>query len=390
MNRRLPHLCSLSSVAVALALCALLTTGCETTDTPKPAENDPLPGGTTSADLESMREFARLYWDKGEFDKAASQYERILGVRPDDAEATLGLGMSYAQIGHLSPTYFEKGEDALRRYHDEMANAGDVRGLMGLGILKFRHALHTSKLIDVALGRRRNIEDQLGGLSERQLTSDSAAERRRLSAEVDDWRNRLGTAEEVITKLERNREDQLAAAVRYLTQTMEQNRLEVLPYKLRAEAQSLRGPRYYGEAVKDLDTYLELTVESARDRFQSLLDGGVDSAGNDVPQGEVLQRLKRLDVLEAKVLLTRASLLRRMGRPGEAADDLQRVLYLFPERSAAFAELARCHEELGSYQDAIDYWRQYTESLPIGAIDAKANAQMRIEDLRNKLRTSER
>jgi tetratricopeptide (TPR) repeat protein len=95
--------------------------------------------------------------------------------------------------------------------------------------------------------------------------------------------------------------------------------------------------------------------------------------------------MDRLDRLEAVLLEMRASLLRRLDRQDEAIADLQRVLDLVPERSSAYAEIARTYEERGAYAEAIESYHQYLDVLPVGAVEEKARIKLHIDDLQTRV-----
>lgn len=53
------------------------------------------------ADIESLRELGRLYYEAGEYQEAAGWQQKIVDQRPDDLDALLALGVAHFNSGNL-------------------------------------------------------------------------------------------------------------------------------------------------------------------------------------------------------------------------------------------------------------------------------------------------
>jgi tetratricopeptide (TPR) repeat protein len=358
-------------IRTTLALCLgglLLLGGCTTSgDTPS---SDRVVGESTG-DIDLMRDTARFYWDKGEYDRAAAQYEAVLDRERDDPEATLGLGMCYAQLGARDESYFGKGTDLLRKYQDSMARTGDVRALNALGMLFFKQGTTTARKIDEAERERTRLEQQISSLGERLAASTSRSERRRVRKELTRWQDSLVEQEGILEGLRDDKDQQLAQATRYLTQAIEGNPTDDLGYKLRSEVNSLRGPAYYNDAILDIDMYLDLKVYSSRERLEAAM--------GKTPEEELLEAPEeRRDPRNTAAYLAAV----------ERLDRLEAVLDLAPQRTTAYAEIARAYEEAGRYEDAISSYEHYIDALPVAEVEEKARIRMRIKDLQTQVTPS--
>jgi len=113
--------------AAAIALSAVLTTGCATavSGVIQSLDNDP--------DLMSINQEAQLAYEGGETAKAETLYRSLARRMPNDAETWLRLGNLYARSN--------RPDEAASAYHHAlMADNAEARAWHNLGVVRLRQA----------------------------------------------------------------------------------------------------------------------------------------------------------------------------------------------------------------------------------------------------------
>jgi tetratricopeptide (TPR) repeat protein len=306
---------------------------------------------TTILNKEKILEQARIYVDEGKFDKAISEYEKILIADPSDLRVKLRVAELYTKRKQIA--------DAIRLYR-EVASAYSAEGFYLKAVTVLKNILRLNPtLLDV--------NQMLADLYERMgLTNDAIRQYNILATTFDqkgDGEKALEVRKKIVDLDSSSETARIKLAEIYQRQGMEDQAVD--QYEALARLYEERGNKRerLAEMYEKILTHRE-NVEMLRELcriYDSLgekkkalkwVEKSKETAENDpellAMQARIYASLNQIETARSKYLAL-ADLLRNAGRPDEALSAYAEILLLIPGEDEKIYKRA---EDLG--ENAIE------------------------------------
>ncbi|MHC4135310.1 MAG: hypothetical protein ACYTDU_20755 [Planctomycetota bacterium] len=124
------------------------------------------------------RQTAATYYDGGDFVRAATQYEKALGVKPDNLACRMGL--AYSLMFANQPSALTRADEEFRKMGRKRDPKVEVKRIFGLAL--------TNRSLAVHFGRRAKLRDKQGRIK---LAADDAASARQYAREGITYFNKV-------------------------------------------------------------------------------------------------------------------------------------------------------------------------------------------------------